>query len=89
MTNMLSWETGTTTMQENTTHKHYHYNTSTIPPPVIQSHPDKIPKEPIEGPVQKQKSERQVTEKQNNHNDCFIEAYYKILGRGTGSKQQY
>jgi hypothetical protein len=46
---------------------------------VIQSHPDKIAKEPIEGPMQKQKIERQVTEKQNNHNDYFIEAHYKIL----------
>jgi hypothetical protein len=47
---------------------------------VVQSHPDKIPKEPIEGKyqIQKQKSERQVNEKQNNHNDCFIEAHYKI-----------
>jgi hypothetical protein len=50
---------------------------------VIQSHPDRIPKEPIEGkyPIQKQKSERQVNEKQNNHNDCFIEAHYKILDK--------
>jgi hypothetical protein len=48
---------------------------------MIQSHPDKIPKEPVEGPTQKQKSERQITEKQNNHNDCFIEAPYKILDK--------
>jgi hypothetical protein len=50
---------------------------------VIQSHPDKIPKEPIEGkyPIQKQKSERQVNEKQNNYNYCFIEAHYKILDK--------
>jgi hypothetical protein len=47
----------------------------------MQSHPDKIPKEPIKGPIQKQKTERQVTEKQNNHNDCFIEAHYKILDK--------
>jgi hypothetical protein len=54
------------------------------PPPLLQSHPDKIPKEPIEGryPKQKQKGERQANETKqtkNNPNDCFIEAHNKIL----------